>query len=183
MANGANNILAASVSGTLAHYFKGQLDLKMGALILVGGIVGSIIGIEIFNYFLNEGSINNIISILFFGLLTLVGLSMLFESLSEIRRIKNRRFIRRKLHKHYWIHNLPFKTRIRSSKLYISVIPPIFWNINRIIILNSWCRWSFFISSNFNLYNRYACKIGTRNFIVGNDICNDRSYTVTRITK
>ena len=98
VANGANNILAASVSGTLAHYFKGQLDLKMGALILVGGIVGSIIGIEIFNYFLNEGSINNIISILFFGLLTLVGLSMLFESLSEIRRIKNRRFIRRKLH-------------------------------------------------------------------------------------
>ena len=129
VANGANNILAASVSGTLAHYFKGQLDLKMGALILVGGIVGSIIGIEIFNYFLNEGSINNIISILFFGLLTLVGPSMLFESLSEIRRINNRRFIRRKLHKHYWIHNLPFKTRIRSSKLYISVIPPIFFGI------------------------------------------------------
>ena len=39
VANGANNILAASVSGTLAHYFKGQLDLKMGALILVGGTV------------------------------------------------------------------------------------------------------------------------------------------------
>ena len=54
VANSANNILAASVSGTLAHYFKGQLDLKMGALILIGGIIGSIIGIEIFIYFLKS---------------------------------------------------------------------------------------------------------------------------------
>ena len=86
MANGANNILAASVSGTLAHYFKGQLDLKMGALILVGGIVGSIISIEIFNI-LNEGSINNIISILFWVINS--GRSVnAFESLSEIKKLK-----------------------------------------------------------------------------------------------
>ena len=65
----------------------------------------------------------------FFSLLTIVGISMLFESLSEIRRISQKRFIRRKLHKHYWIHNLPFKTRIRSSKLYISIIPPIFFGV------------------------------------------------------
>ena len=129
VANGANNILAASVSGTLAHYFKNQIDIKMGLLVLAGGAVGSIIGLEIFIFFLKEGSINNIISILYCGLLSSIGFLMLIESLSEIYRIRQKRFIRRKLHQHYWVHNLPFKTRIRASKLYISMIGPIFFGM------------------------------------------------------
>ncbi len=52
---------------------------------------------------------------------------MLVESLIEIRRISQNRFIRRKLHKHYWVHNLPFKIRLHKSHLYISIIPPIFF--------------------------------------------------------
>ena len=127
--NGANNILAASVSGTLAHYFKKQIDIKMGVLILIGGLIGSLIGVEIFIFFLEQGSINNVISILYCGLLSSVGLMMLIESLSEIKRIREKKFIRRKLHNHYWIHNLPFKVRIHASKLYISAIGPIFFGI------------------------------------------------------
>ena len=127
--NGANNILAASVSGTLAHYFKKQIDIKMGVLILIGGLIGSLIGVEIFIFFLKQGSINNVISILYCGLLSSVGLMMLIESLSEIKRIREKKFIRRKLHNHYWIHNLPFKVRIHASKLYISAIGPIFFGI------------------------------------------------------
>lgn len=60
-------------------------------------------------------------------LLSGIGLSMLIESLIEIRRIRLNRFIRRKLHTHYWVHNLPFKIRIHKSKLYISIIPPVFF--------------------------------------------------------
>ena len=45
--NGANNILAASVSGTLAHYFKKQIDIKMGVLILIGGLIGSLLWIRL----------------------------------------------------------------------------------------------------------------------------------------
>ena len=127
--NGANNILAASVSGTLAHYFKKQIDIKMGVLILIGGLIGSLIGVEIFIFFLKQGSINNVISILYCGLLSSVGLMMLIESLSEIKRIREKKFIRRKLHNHYWTHNLPFKVRIHASKLYISAIGPIFFGI------------------------------------------------------
>ena len=56
VANGANNILAASVSGSLAHYFKNQIDVKMGILILIGGLMGAILGVEIFRYFIKEGS-------------------------------------------------------------------------------------------------------------------------------
>ena len=116
VANGANNILAASVSGTIGHWFKDQLDIKMGILIIVGGVVGAIFGIFLFKYFLLQGSVNKIISIMYCILLSGIGLSMLIESLIEIRRIRLNRFIRRKLHTHYWVHNLPFKIRIHKSK-------------------------------------------------------------------
>lgn len=129
IANGANNILAASVSGTLGHWFKNQLDIKMGLLIVIGGVLGSIFGIIIFRFFVSEGIVNNIISFMYCALLTSIGISMLIESIIEIRRIQLNRFIRRKLHKHYWLHNLPFKIRIHKSKLYISIIPPIFFGI------------------------------------------------------
>jgi len=46
-----------------------------------------------------------------------------------MRRIRNKKFIKRKIHQHYWIHNLPFKVRIHASKLYISAIGPIFFGI------------------------------------------------------
>ena len=127
VANGANNILAASVSGTIGHWFKDQLDIKMGILIIIGGVVGAIFGIFLFKYFLLQGSVNKIISIMYCILLSGIGLSMLIESLIEIRRIRLNRFIRRKLHTHYWVHNLPFKIRIHKSKLYISIIPPVFF--------------------------------------------------------
>lgn len=127
VANGANNVLAASVSGSLSHWFKGQLDIKMGLLISFGGIFGSIIGILIFKFFFTLGIVNNIIYILYCIFLSSIGITMLVESLIEIRRINQNRFIRRKLHKHYWVHNLPFKVRIHKSRLYISIIPPIFF--------------------------------------------------------
>ena len=129
VANGANNILAASVSGSLAHYFKNHIDVKMGILILIGGLIGSIIGVEIFIYFLKTGSINILISSSYFFLLSTIGMLMFYESLSEMRRIRNNKFIKRRLHRHYWIHNLPFKVRIQASKLYISAIGPIFFGI------------------------------------------------------
>ena len=96
VANGANNILAASVSGSLAHYFKNQIDVKMGILILIGGLMGAILGVEIFTYFIKEGSINNLISISYFILLSSIGILMFYESLSEMRRIRNNKFIRRR---------------------------------------------------------------------------------------
>ena len=99
----------------------------MGILIIVGGVVGAIFGIFLFKYFLLQGSVNKIISIMYCILLSGIGLSMLIESLIEIRRIRLNRFIRRKLHTHYWVHNLPFKIRIHKSKLYISIIPPVFF--------------------------------------------------------
>ena len=63
VANEANNILASSVSGSLTHWFKQTLDYKMGLMIVSGGVVGTIIGIFTFTYFMEIGKINLIISL------------------------------------------------------------------------------------------------------------------------
>ena len=55
VANEANNILASSVSGSLTHWFKQTLDYKMGLMIVSGGVVGTIIGIFTFTYFMEIG--------------------------------------------------------------------------------------------------------------------------------
>ena len=127
IANGSNNILASSVSGTFAHWYKKQVDIKMGFYILGGGFFGATIGIYFIKLLIQAGKINTITSILYFVLLTSFGLLMFIESLAEYRRIKNKKFIRQKFRKHTWIHGLPFKVRMNSSRLYISIIPPIFF--------------------------------------------------------
>ena len=51
VANEANNILATSVSGSTTHYLKNTLDYKMGLMIVVGGAIGTSLGIYTFTYF------------------------------------------------------------------------------------------------------------------------------------
>ena len=63
VANEANNILGTSVSGALTHWFRKTLDYKMGLLIVIGGIFGTIIGMIIFEYFKEKGIVNVIISL------------------------------------------------------------------------------------------------------------------------
>ena len=41
VATGANQIVAASISGVLAHWRRGNVDLKMGIVLLIGGLIGS----------------------------------------------------------------------------------------------------------------------------------------------
>ena len=60
--NEANNILGTSISGSTTHYLKGTLDYKMGLMIVVGGVIGTILGILTFSYFKDIGKINIVIS-------------------------------------------------------------------------------------------------------------------------
>ena len=59
--NEASNILGTSVSGSTTHYLKGTLDYKMGFMIVIGGIVGTVLGIITFSYFKDIGKINVVI--------------------------------------------------------------------------------------------------------------------------
>ena len=125
VANEANNILATSVSGSTTHYLKNTLDYKMGFIIVIGGAIGTSLGIYIFGYFKGIGKIDTVISLAYMYILAIIGTLMLVESLREIDREKRNIIIKKKLHVHYWIHGLPLRMRFPKSKLYESIFTPI----------------------------------------------------------
>ena len=125
VANEANNILATSVSGSTTHYLKDTLDYKMGLMIVVGGVIGTSIGIYTFTYFQDLGKIDTVISLAYMYILAIIGTLMLVESLGEIDKAKRNLIEKKKLHVHYWIHGLPFRMRFPKSKLYESAFTPI----------------------------------------------------------
>jgi len=123
--NEANNILGTSISGSTTHYLKGTLDYKMGLMIVVGGAVGTILGIITFSYFKDIGKINIVISLAYMYILAIIGTIMLVQGVSEMDRARRKTIIKKKLHSHYWIHGLPFRMRFKKSKLYESIFTPI----------------------------------------------------------
>jgi len=125
VANEANNILATSVSGSTTHYLKNTLDYKMGFMIVIGGTIGTAIGIYTFSYFKGIGKIDTVISLAYMYILAIIGSLMLVESLGEIDKAKKNILVKKKLHVHYWIHGLPFRMRFPKSKLYESIFTPI----------------------------------------------------------
>ena len=125
VANEANNILATSVSGSTTHYLKNTLDYKMGFIIVIGGAIGTSLGIYIFTYFKVIGKIDTVISLAYMYILAIIGTLMLVESLREIDKAKRNIIIKKKLHVHYWIHGLPLRMRFPKSKLYESIFTPI----------------------------------------------------------
>ena len=120
----ANQIVASSVSGVLAHWRRGNVDFKMGSILLVGGFVGSSAGVVLFKYLQFIGQIDLVIKLSFIIFLGIIGSLMFWESIRTIIRSHNPASRRRKLHQHNWLHGLPLKVRFRKSKLYISAILP-----------------------------------------------------------
>ena len=123
--NEANNILGTSISGSTTHYLKGTLDYKMGLMIVIGGVVGTILGIITFSYFKDIGKINIVISLSYMYILAIVGTIMLVQGVTEIDRARRKIIIKKKLHSHFWIHGLPFRMRFKKSQLYESAFTPI----------------------------------------------------------
>ncbi|XBQ15394.1 MAG: sulfite exporter TauE/SafE family protein [Oceanicaulis sp.] len=122
----ANQIMASSVSGALAHWRRRSLDVKMGLVLLVGGVFGSVTGVQLFSILQAMGQIDLAISLCYVGFLGIIGGLMLIESLNAIRRrTLGSSAPKRKRRKRNLIDALPFKTRFPVSGLYMSVIPPI----------------------------------------------------------
>ena len=125
VANEANNILATSVSGSTTHYLKNTLDYKMGFMIVIGGSIGTLLGIWTFSYFKGTGKIDIVISLAYMYILAIIGTAMLIEGLGEIDKARKKIITKKKLHVHYWIHGLPLRMRFPKSKLYESIFTPI----------------------------------------------------------
>lgn len=119
-------ITASSTTGALAYLRSGQLDMKLGTVLFSAGIVGSVIGVEVFAMLRALGQLDLIISISYVTFLGAIGGLMVMEGVRAIIRTKQggAATIRRP-GQHNWIHGLPFKMRFKRSKLYVSVLPVI----------------------------------------------------------
>ena len=125
VATGVNQVVASSISRVLAHLKRKTVDIRMGTVLLIGGLIGSLIGIWFFNLMSRLGQIDLIVQLSYVIFLGIIGGLMLQESLRALMRSKNPNAVRRKLHTHIWVHNLPMKMKFRTSGLYISVFPPL----------------------------------------------------------
>ncbi|WP_424810885.1 sulfite exporter TauE/SafE family protein [Roseococcus sp. YIM B11640] len=123
VASGANQTLGASVSGLMAQARRGNVDWQMGTVLVVGGLLGSVVGVQLFALLRRVGQVDAAVAIFYVVVLGTVGTLMVMESVRAIFRRRTAQSHR--LHTHSWAHGLPFKMRFRKSRLYISVIPPL----------------------------------------------------------
>ncbi|WP_163847275.1 sulfite exporter TauE/SafE family protein [Pseudooceanicola aestuarii] len=129
VATSANQIVASSISGVLAHLKRRTVDLKMGTVLLTGGLAGAGIGVVVFNYLRQLGQVDLLVNLCYVVFLGIVGALMFVESLRALRRARTPyrpgTGTKPKRRQRYWVHALPLKMRFRVSGLYISVIPPV----------------------------------------------------------
>ena len=125
VATGANQVVASSVSGVLAQLRRKGVDFHMGTVLLLGGFVGSAIGVWVFAWMARLGQVDLFVQLSYVLFLGLIGAMMFQESLRSLLRSRQSGGAPiRRAHVHSWVHGLPFKMKFRASGLYISVIPP-----------------------------------------------------------
>ena len=126
VASEANQILASSISGGMAHFQKRGVDIRMGCVLLAGGLLGSAVGVQLYAVMREIGQIDLMISLCYVVFLGIIGLLMMIESIRAIHaRQIGHHIPARRPGQHNWIHGLPFKMRFKVSHLYTSIIPPI----------------------------------------------------------
>ena len=122
-ATSASQIVAPSVSTVLAHWRRGNVDLRMGVALLLGGVIGSAVGVAIFTTLHKLAQLDVVIKLAYVAFLSVIGLLMLKESLAAIRRARTP--LPKPRPRRTWLDALPLKMRFRKSRLYISVLLPI----------------------------------------------------------
>nr|WP_209008584.1 sulfite exporter TauE/SafE family protein [Roseibium polysiphoniae] len=117
-------VVASSASAVVTYWRRKAIDLKLATMLLIGGVVGSLLGVILFDVLQSVGQLDLVISLAYVTFLGAIGSLMLIESVRAIRRRKSgARVTARRPGQHNWIHGLPFKMRFRQSKLYVSVLP------------------------------------------------------------
>ncbi|WP_170378929.1 sulfite exporter TauE/SafE family protein [Ruegeria profundi] len=125
VATEANQIVASSFSGVLAHFRRRTVDFRMGTVLLIGGLIGAALGVVVFNYLKSLGQVDLLVTLCYVVFLGVIGSLMFIESLRALRKAKKGGAAPAKRRQRGWVHAMPFKMRFRTSGLYISVIPPV----------------------------------------------------------
>ncbi|MFM7377082.1 MAG: sulfite exporter TauE/SafE family protein [Erythrobacter sp.] len=125
-ASAATQVTGASVSGVLAHSRRKGVDYRMGAVLVMGGMIGALIGAGLFSVLQSLGQIDVVISILYVLLLGSIGSLMMREAVSALRpgMFGTRPQVRKRRH-HPLVASLPYRWRFYASGLYISPLAPL----------------------------------------------------------
>jgi uncharacterized membrane protein YfcA len=125
-ASAATQVTGASVSGVLAHHRRNGIDFHMGAVMVVGGVLGSGAGAVIFRLLQETGQIDTVIAVLYVIMLGGIGFMMARDAVQTL--VAQRTGIRiaaRKRRHHPVVASLPFRWRFYRSGLYISPLAPL----------------------------------------------------------
>jgi uncharacterized protein len=118
-------LLSSSFTGVLGHLSKGNVDMKIGFVMMSGGVIGTFVGTFIFKLLDQTGQIDFGIAILYILLLAITGGLMMAESISSL--LFRRKSVSAAFNEHKvsnFISKLPYKMRFARSKLYISALVP-----------------------------------------------------------
>ncbi|HTQ13534.1 MAG TPA: sulfite exporter TauE/SafE family protein [Rhizomicrobium sp.] len=125
VATTASHMTASSMSGALSQWRRKAIDFKMAAVMLGGGILGTVAGVALFALLRAKGQTDLVVSVSYVVLLGTVGGMMLSESLGALRAARAGTPVpARRAGQHTRLQRLPWKMRFKDSRLYISVIPP-----------------------------------------------------------
>ena len=126
-ATDSNQIVAASTSGTYAHWKVGNVDFKMGIYLLVGGFLGGLIGVEVIKILRATGNADFVIKMTYVLMLGIVGTYMFIESLSSMRNNKAEDTPKNeKVSKmSSFLMSLPLQTTFEKSGVTHSVLVPV----------------------------------------------------------
>ena len=124
VASATTQITGASVTGVMAHMRRGGVDLRMGGVMVVGGMIGSLFGAAIFRALLASGQIDVVINSLYVLLLGYIGALMLKDALTALGYVGAKAPEARPRHNR-WVAGLPLRWRFYASGLYISPLAPL----------------------------------------------------------
>ncbi len=127
VASATTQITGTSISGVLAHRRRRGVDIQMGAVIIAGGVAGSVLGGFLFRLLQDMGQIDTVISILYVLLLGSIGIMMAKESATALGMLQpSERALARPARRHNpLIAILPMRWRFYRSGLYISPLAPL----------------------------------------------------------
>ena len=125
-ASAASQVTGASVSGVFAHLRRDAVDIHMGAVLVAGGVIGSLAGAGMFAFLQASGQIDTVIAILYVLMLGSIGGLMLYESLFTLRARRAGTPVRARRRRHHpLVAALPLRWRFYRSGLYISPLAPL----------------------------------------------------------
>ena len=125
-ASDSNQIVGASTSGTLAHYKMGNVDFKMGILLLIGGVIGGTLGVQVIKILRQLGNADFLIKVTYVLMLGFVGIYMFLESLQSLRKKEISYAVSKKESKYArLVKRLPWQTTFEKSGIRLSILMPL----------------------------------------------------------